>query len=395
LPTVVTPPASELPANINASSVVAISMGPDNNVTLTFFKPVSILVPGQTGKSVGYIKNGAFTQITNKLTSNALPSGAVDGYYDDGVNITIWTTHFTTFMTYTASAATGGGGGAVSVVPAVTSVSPGTGSTAGGTTVTINGANFTGATAVKFGAVAATSFTVNSNGTITAISPAGAAGTVDVSVTTPNGASSVNPPADQFTYTVPAPTPVKGAIFTDVPNSFWAYGDIGNLSGLGYVSGYPDGTFKPNNQITRAEFCAIMDKALNLTNYTQQMPTLTDVSSGDWFYGSVESAVYAGIVKGYGDGTFQPNAPISRQEIACVLVQAMGKAGVAQAMMNAQTIFTDDASIAAWARGFVAEASQAGLIKGYPDGSFAPKTGATRAEACVMISNLLVLQSKS
>ena len=334
-----------------------------------------------------------FTEANGQFTLTGLSAGSAEITAYLSNQGTDWV--YKANVTVTVPATGGGGGGAVSVVPAVTSVSPGTGSTAGGITVTINGTNFTGATAVKFGAVAATSFTVNSNGTITAISPAGTAGTVDVSVTTPNGTSSVNPPADQFTYTVPAPTPVKGIIFTDVPNSFWAYGDIGNLSGLGYVSGYPDGTFKPNNQITRAEFCAIMDKALNLTTYTQQTPTLTDVSSGDWFYGSVESAVYAGIVKGYGDGTFQPNAPISRQEIACVLVQAMGKAGVAQAMMSAQTIFTDDASIAAWARGFVAEASQAGLIKGYTDGSFAPTTGATRAEACVMISNLLVLQSKS
>ncbi len=130
--------------------------------------------------------------------------------------------------------------------------------------------------------------------------------------------------------------PVKGVIFTDVPNSFWAYGDIENLSGLGYVSGYPDGTFMPNNQITRAEFCAVMDKVLNLTPYTPQTPTFTDVNPGDWFYQAVETAVYAGIAKGYGDGTFRPNAPISRQEIACVLVQALGKSQLANA--NAQAV---------------------------------------------------------
>ena len=129
-----------------------------------------------------------------------------------------------------------------------------------------------------------------------------------------------------FTTVVPAPPPVMGPVFTDVPSTFWAYAAIENLAGLGYASGYPDGTFRPNDQITRAEFCAIMDKVLNITSYSPQTPTFTDVQQGDWFYNAVEEAVYAGIAKGYGDGTFRPNNPISRQEIACVLIQALGKA---------------------------------------------------------------------
>ncbi len=64
-----------------------------------------------------------------------------------------------------------------------------------------------------------------------------------------------------------------------------------------------------------------MDKALNLTPYTPQTTTFTDVNAGEWFDQAVETAVYDGIAKGYGDGdTFHPNAPISRQEIVCVLV---------------------------------------------------------------------------
>lgn len=197
-----------------------------------------------------------------------------------------------------------------------------------------------------------------------------------------------------MSFTAGAPPPVPAQVFSDVPTSYWAADAINGLSSLGYVSGYPDGTFMPDNKITRAEFVSILSRTLKLAA-SSAAPGFSDVSSGDWFYGSVESAVYAGIVKGYGDGTFHPNAPISRQEIACVLVQAMGKADVAQTMMDAQTIFTDDTSIAAWARGFIDEANQAGLIKGYPNGSFAPENDATRAEACVMINNLLVLQSKS
>jgi hypothetical protein len=259
--------------------------------------------------------------------------------------------------------------------------------------VNISGNNLTGATAVMFGTTAAANFTVNSNGTITATSPAGTAGTVDVAVTTPNGASAVNAPADQFTYTasavIPAPTLVQGAVFTDVPNSSWAYGDIENLSSLGDISGYPDGTFQPNNQITRAEFCAIMDKVLNLTSYTPQTPTFTDVNTGDWFAHAVETAAHAGIAKGYGDGTFHPNAPISRQEIACVLVQALGKSQLADADAQAVTKFTDDHDIAWWSRGYVDVTLQQGIVSGYPDNTFEPKNETTRAESSAMISNFL------
>ncbi len=327
LPTVVTPTASELPANTNAGSVVAISIGSDNGVSLTFSKPVSIFLPGQTGKSVGYIKNGTFTQITNKLTSNVLPSGVVDGYYDDGTNITIWTTHFTTFVAYTLTVVpvTGGGGptggnGGGGPAPAVTTPTP---------------------------------------------------------VTTP----------------ITPPTPVKGAIFTDVPASFWAYTDIATLSGLGYVSGYPDGTFMPNNPITRAEFCAVMDKVLNLTTFAQQTPTFSDVNTGDWYYQAVETAVYAGIANGYSDSTFQPNAPISRQQAAAILVNALGKQNEAKADMGMKTSFTDDTSISSWARGYVVLAVQDALIKGYSDGSFGPLNAVTRAEACAMIGNFLTVYS--
>jgi len=87
-------------------------------------------------------------------------------------------------------------------VPAVTGISPSGGPVAGGTTVTITGTGFNGATAVRFGSTAATSFTVNSDTKITAYSPAGT-GTVDVTVTTPGGTSATGP-ADHFTY-IPAP----------------------------------------------------------------------------------------------------------------------------------------------------------------------------------------------
>ena len=214
-------------------------------------------------------------------------------------------------------------------------------------------------------------------------------------ITPVTSTTSVTPATSVTTITpvVPiAPVAPITHMFSDVATSYWGYGAISNLSGSGYISGYPDGTFKPDNQITRAEFCAIMDSVLNLTPYTPQTSTFNDINTGDWFDHAVETAVHAGIANGYGDGTFQPNAPISRQEMACILVQALGKQTEAQSDMNHGTVFTDDASISSWARGFVVMAANDALLKGYPDNSFQPQGNATRAEACTMIVNLLSIQ---
>jgi uncharacterized repeat protein (TIGR02543 family) len=190
-------------------------------------------------------------------------------------------------------------------------------------------------------------------------------------------------------------TPPTQPVFSDVPSSYWAYGAINQLSTAGYVYGYPDGTFGPDSQITRAEFAAIMDKVLNLTTAPaeagtrQQTPTFTDVNTGDWFYQAVETSVYAGIFKGYGDGTFHPNAPISRQEIACVLIQAMGESQLADSNAHAVTKFLDDHDIAWWSRGYIFVALQQGIVGGYPDNTYQPRNETTRAEACVMVENFL------
>jgi hypothetical protein len=190
----------------------------------------------------------------------------------------------------------------------------------------------------------------------------------------------------------PATAPATAAKFTDVPASLWAYGDIESLSGLGDISGYHDGSFKPGGTITRAEFVSILGKALKLAAYDPAAPDFSDAAQGDWYYGSVEDAVYAGIVKGYG-GAFKPNDPITREQMAVILVKALNAQDQAGSGLNSGTAFKDNDSISAWAKGFVAVAVKDGLIKGYPgDNSFRPMSAATRAEACAMIVNFLNIQ---
>ena len=189
-----------------------------------------------------------------------------------------------------------------------------------------------------------------------------------------------------------ATPPVPATLYFDVPASHWAYEAIDSLSSQGCISGYPGGVFRPENEITRAEFISIICKAMKLPAYSPAAQDFNDISTGDWFYGSVERAVYADLIKGYGS-SFAPGKAITREELACIMVSAMGKQDEAKANMNEKTSFIDGADISAWARGSVAVAVKYGLIKGYqnPEGSygFKPQGEATRAEACAIIRNFM------
>lgn len=115
--------------------------------------------------------------------------------------------------------------------------------------------------------------------------------------------------------------------FSDIANSP-AAGDIGKINALGIVNGYPDGTFQPDNKITRAEFSKMAVIASGLTDvadgYKNVASTFSDVKSTDWFIGYVNIAAAQGYVKGYDDGTFRPNAEITQQEVITVLLRLLG-----------------------------------------------------------------------
>jgi hypothetical protein len=185
-----------------------------------------------------------------------------------------------------------------------------------------------------------------------------------------------------------APLPVPAQVFSDVQASFWASKAINQLYSLGYINGYLDGTFRPDNRITRAEFVSILNKALDLSNSSSAVTAFSDVTPADWFYAAVENAAHAGIIKGYGN-LFKPDNEINREELATIMVNALAKHDEARVGMNEKTGFTDDDSISGWARGFVVVAAKTGLINGYPDNSFKPQGSATRAEACAIITNFL------
>jgi hypothetical protein len=106
--------------------------------------------------------------------------------------------------------------------------------------------------------------------------------------------------------------------FSDLDETHWAYDGINKLVGEGIIIGYPDGTFKPEGNITRAELVKIVNMVFEFTE-KQEDTNFTDVNAEDWFYENVLIAQYAGYIVGYPDGTFKPKGLITREEFCKIL----------------------------------------------------------------------------
>lgn len=163
----------------------------------------------------------------------------------------------------------------------------------------------------------------------------------------------------------------------------WAESVITQWQSKGLIQGYEDGTFKPGNTITRAEFVTLMNNAKGF--WSEGSINFSDVKNGSWFYSAVARAVAAGYVKGYSDGSFKPNNTITRAEAAVMIANAArlsaNEAGAYR--------FTDIGSIPAWARGSVGAVVTAGYMTGYPDGSFDANASISRAEAVSSLNRML------
>ena len=171
--------------------------------------------------------------------------------------------------------------------------------------------------------------------------------------------------------------------FIDVPCDFWGYQYVEYLKNHSVTLGYPDGTFRPNNQISRAEMATFMVKARNLT-YTGGLTNFTDVPSTHWAYNYIMAAKQAGIIGGYPDGTFKPENMVTRAEIS-VMVSRAGNFTYSGGLTN----FSDVPSTY-WGYQYIMAVKQYGIVSGYPDGTFKPDNQATRAEASVMVTKLMM-----
>ena len=163
----------------------------------------------------------------------------------------------------------------------------------------------------------------------------------------------------------------------------WAESVIADWQLRGLISGYQDGTFRPNNNITRAEFVRIMNKALGFSQAAE--PAFIDVNPNDWFYNDVAIALGTGYCNGYSDGTFKPNEPVTRAEAAVFIARAKGL----HPNEFPTHVFVDNDLIPAWAKGYVGATVNSGYMSGYQDGTFGSSNNITRAEAVSSLDRVL------
>ena len=153
-----------------------------------------------------------------------------------------------------------------------------------------------------------------------------------------------------------------------------------------YLIGYADGTVRPNGKITRAEVATIFFRLLDddtRAKYWSSKNDFSDVSADKWYNNAVSTLSNMGVIGGYADGTFRPDAPISRAEFAKIAVSFTQNNG--SAVYN----YFTDVKTTDWFATYVTAAKDAGLIEGYSDGSFKPESKITRAEACAIVNRTL------
>ena len=153
-----------------------------------------------------------------------------------------------------------------------------------------------------------------------------------------------------------------------------------------YLIGYADGTVRPNGKITRAEVATIFFRLLDddtRAKYWSSENNFSDVSADKWYNNAVSTLSRMGVIGGYADGTFRPDAPISRAEFAKLAASFTQNNG--SAVYN----YFTDVKTTDWFAPYVTAAKDAGLIEGYSDGSFKPESKITRAEACAIVNRTL------
>ena len=153
-----------------------------------------------------------------------------------------------------------------------------------------------------------------------------------------------------------------------------------------YLIGYSDGTVRPNGRITRAEVATIFFRLLTddarQRNWSSEN-NFSDVSADKWYNNAVSTLCHMGVLGGYSDGTFRPNAPITRAEFAKIAVS------FSQANGSAVYSYFTDVKTTDWFAPYVTAAKDSSLIEGYSDGSFKPENRITRAEACAIVNRVL------
>lgn len=176
-------------------------------------------------------------------------------------------------------------------------------------------------------------------------------------------------------------TNTSAVTFPDVNPENWSAHDVTLASQLGIITGKPDGNFHGNENVTRAEFAIMVVRALHLdTSHSSGSSAFPD-TKGHWAEDAIEALKLAGVVSGMGDGSFKPDQPISRAEIAAILARLV-------IMPSAVTSYFSDTSNS-WANQYIEQLHNAGIVNGSSGKQFKPDDHASRDEAVAMILRML------
>ncbi|EFM10061.1 S-layer domain protein [Paenibacillus curdlanolyticus YK9] len=183
--------------------------------------------------------------------------------------------------------------------------------------------------------------------------------------------------------------------FTDMAKH-WAKHAVETLASNRILSGVGKGSFEPNRAVTRAEFAAMLVEAFGLPYDSGAKPAFHDVDSAAWYGRAVGAASEAGLITGYADGSFHPNERITREQMLVMLMRAYRLTNAKDAASDeadasdALSGFRDGASVSSWAADDVQQALALKLVQGRAAGEFAPQSQATRGEAAMMLYNALL-----
>ncbi|PRX62977.1 putative repeat protein (TIGR02543 family) [Cohnella sp. SGD-V74] len=186
------------------------------------------------------------------------------------------------------------------------------------------------------------------------------------------------------------PQPEEPGILISDITGHWAEAEIKAAVAKGIVTGYQDGTFRPNQQVSRVEFTALLNRAFKLignegASENPQSEFADAASIPTWARSSVAEATAQGLIRGFADGTFRPGELISRTEMAVIAARALHLSDA----LDTKLAFVDANDIPVWAREAVAAVQRAGLMNGKNGNRFDPRAPVTRAEAAGLIIRMI------
>ncbi len=182
--------------------------------------------------------------------------------------------------------------------------------------------------------------------------------------------------------------------FYDVSSNYWAAPFIQELSQRGVIAGFPDGSFRPEEAVTRAQFAAMVNKAFQKAQ--QRSPiNFTDVPSNYWGYSAIQQAYTIGFLSGYPGNRFEPNQAIPRQQVLVSLANGLEYTASSNTESTLQ-YFNDASNIASYARSPIAAATEKQIVVNYPNVKFLnPTATATRAQVAAFIYQALVSSNQA